>query len=78
MSFTIVWKRSFGIAQSRQVQQIDRRRSDLEGQRAKLESEVRDLTSLQHLGPVVEQKLGMHVPAGKQVVILNRQPKRAP
>jgi len=78
VSLTIVWRRSFGIAESRRIQQIDRRRSDLEGERAKLESGLRDLTSRQHLGPIVEQQLGMHVPTGRQVVILTRQPKHAP
>jgi len=77
VTLTVVWRRSIGIAESRDIQRLDRRRSDLAGERARLESALRDLTSRQKLGPIVEQKLGMHVPAGKQVVILARKPNRA-
>lgn len=76
VTLTVVWRRSIGISESRTIQQLDRRRSELTGERARLESELRDLTSRQRLGPVVEQRLGMHVPAGRQVVILSRQAKR--
>jgi hypothetical protein len=76
VTLTVVWRRSVGIAESRDIQQLDRKRSDLEGERAHLESELRDITSRQRLGPLVEQRLGMHVPTGQQVVILRRQPKR--
>jgi cell division protein FtsL len=77
VALIIVWRRSFGIAESRGVQQLDRKRSELEGERARLESEIRDLSSRQRLGPVVEQRLGMHVPSGRQVVILSRQARHA-
>jgi len=77
VTLTVVWRRSIGISESRAIQQLDRKRSDLEGERARLESELRDLTSRQRLAPVVEQRLGMHVPADRQVVILPRQSKRA-
>ncbi len=77
VTLTVVWRRSIGIAESRQIQQLDRKKSDLEGERARLESDLRDLTSRQRLGPLVEQRLGMHVPIGQQVVILPRQQKRA-
>jgi len=77
VALIIVWRRSFGIAESHRVQQLDRKRSDLEGERARLENEIRDLSSRQRLGPIVEQRLGMHVPSGRQVVILSRQAKHA-
>ena len=72
VSLTIVWRRSYGIAESRRLQLLDRKRADLEGQRARLESDITDLSSRQRLGPVVEQRLGMHVPTDRQVVILSR------
>lgn len=72
VALIIVWRRSYGIAESRRLQQLDRKRADLEGQRAHLESEIADLSSRQRLGPVVEQRLGMHVPSDRQVVILSR------
>jgi len=77
VTLTVVWRRSVGISEARAIQQLDRSRSNLEGERARLESELRDLSSRQRLGPVVEQRLGMHVPAGRQVVILSRRTKRA-
>lgn len=77
VTLTVVWRRSLGIAESRDINRLDRRHSNLEGERARLESELRDLTSRQRLGPVVEQRLGMHIPAGTQVVILPRRAKRA-
>jgi cell division protein FtsL len=77
VTLTVVWRRSVGISESRVIQQLDRKKSDLEGERARLESELRDLTSRQRLGPLVEQRLGMHVPAGRQVVILPRRAPRA-
>ena len=78
VTLTVVWRRSVGFSQARDIQQLERRRSDLEGSRAHLESEIRDLTSRQRLAPLVEQRLGMHVPAGKQVVILPRQNRASP
>ena len=77
VTLTVVWRRSIGFSEARDIQNLTRSRSDLEGERARLEGEIRDLTSRQRLGPVVEQRLGMHVPIGKQVVILPRQAKRA-
>ncbi|MBA3646265.1 MAG: hypothetical protein H0W63_08815 [Gemmatimonadaceae bacterium] len=77
VTLTVVWRRSLGFSEARDIQQMTRTKSVLEGERARLESELRDLTSRQRLGPVVEQRLGMHVPIGRQVVILSRQSKRA-
>lgn len=77
VTLTVVWRRSIGFSEARDIQQLSRTKSDLEGERARLESQLRDLSSRQRLGPVVEQRLGMHVPVGREVVILPRQPKRA-
>jgi cell division protein FtsL len=73
VALVIVWRRSVGIAESRKLQQLDRKRADLEGQRARLETDIIDLSSRQHLAPIVEQRLGMHVPTDRQVVILARK-----
>jgi Cell division protein FtsL. len=73
VALIIIWRRSFGIAESRGLQQLDRKRADLEGQRARLETDIIDLSSRQRLAPVVEQRLGMHVPTDRQVVILARK-----
>lgn len=68
----VIWRRSFGIAQSRELRELDRRRLELEAQRARLQGEIRDLSSRAKLAPIAEQRLDMHVPDDSQVVILPR------
>ena len=68
----VIWRRSYGIARSRELTELDRRRVQLEARRAQLESEIRDMSSRARLAPIVEQRLQMHVPADSQVVILPR------
>ena len=72
----VIWRRSYGIARSRELTELEKRRGQLEARRAQLESEIRDLSSRAKLAPIVEQRLQMHVPADSQVVILPR-PLRA-
>ena len=72
----VIWRRSYGIARSRELAELETRRVQLEARRARLESEIRDLSSRAKLAPIVEQRLQMHVPADTQVVILPR-PSRA-
>ena len=71
----VIWRRSYGIARSRELTELDKRRVQLEARRAQLESEIRDLSSRARLAPIVEQRLQMHVPADSQVVILPRPPR---
>ena len=74
----VIWRRSYGIARSRELTALDTRRVQLEARRAQLESEIRDLSSRAKLAPIVEQRLQMHVPADSQVVILPRPPRARP
>ncbi len=71
----VIWRRSYGIARSREITELDKRRVQLEARRAQLESQIRDLSSRAKLAPIVEQRLQMHVPADTQVVILPRPPR---
>jgi cell division protein FtsL len=75
VALSIVWRRTIGIGQSEQLAQLDSRRTALESERAHLESEIREASSRQRLGVVVESHLGMHVPTDKQVVILPAPPQ---
>ena len=68
----IVWRRTVGISQSKQLTTLEARRVELEGERARLESEIRDASTRQRLGVIAETRLGMHVPSDDQVVILQR------
>jgi cell division protein FtsL len=71
----VIWRRSYGIARSRELAELDKRRVQLEARRAQLESDIRDLSSRARLAPIVEQRLQMHVPTDSQVVILPRPPR---
>jgi membrane protein implicated in regulation of membrane protease activity len=72
VALAIVWRRTIGISQSERLGALDATRVELEGDRARLESEIRDASARQTLGVSVEQRLGMHIPTDKQVVILPR------
>ncbi len=62
----VIWRRSYGITQARQLSEMDRRIVQLEAQRQRLSALIRDESSRTQLGPAVQQ-LGMHVPDDQQV-----------
>jgi cell division protein FtsL len=70
VALSIVWRRTIGIEQSSRLAKLDAKRNELEGERARLESDLREASSRQRLGVAAETRLGMHVPSDKQVVIL--------
>jgi hypothetical protein len=72
VALSIVWRRTVGIGESDSLAQLEAKRAGLEGERVRLESEIRDASTRQSLGATVERKLGMHIPTDKQVVILPR------
>jgi len=76
VALAIVWRRTIGIGQAETLAKLDVRRTELEGERARLEGEIRDASSRQSLGVAAESRLGMHIPTDKQVVILPRAGRR--
>jgi cell division protein FtsL len=72
----VVWRRSIGIAQARELRELGRRRAQLAATRTALESDVRVASSRARIAPLAERRLGMRVPADTQVVSL-RRPARA-
>ncbi|MEO8910997.1 MAG: hypothetical protein ABI408_12355 [Gemmatimonadaceae bacterium] len=72
VALAIVWRRTIGIGQSEILAALDVKRTELEGERARLEGEIRDASSRQRLGNAAESRLGMHIPSDRQVVILPR------
>jgi cell division protein FtsL len=76
VALSIVWRRTIGIGQSERLAALNAKRSELEGERARVESDIRDASSRQRLGVVAESLLGMHVPSDRQVVILPRTRRR--
>ncbi len=72
----VIWRRSLGIAQASQIQELENRRSALEAQEAALEGAIRDASSRARLAPIAEEKLGMRIPPESLVIIIPR-PERA-
>ena len=72
VALSIVWRRTIGIRQSESLAALDTKKTELESERARLESEIRDASARQTLGTAVERRLGMHIPTDRQVVILKR------
>ena len=68
----VIARRTYGIGQARRLRDLDRRRTALEAERLKLESQIRDASSRARLGPIAEQRLNMHVPTPNQVINLPR------
>jgi cell division protein FtsL len=72
VSAGVIWRRTFGIAQAREIRQLEQRRAQLAALEAKVQNEVREASSRARLAPIAEQRLRMRVPADTQVVILPR------
>lgn len=66
----VIWRRSYGFAESRVLRRLEDQREQLVARKAKLESEIRDASSRARLAPIAEQRLQMRVPADSQVIIL--------
>ena len=62
----VIWRRSYGITQARQIADLDRKIVQLEAERQRLSALIRDESSRTQLGPIV-QRLGMRVPDDRQV-----------
>lgn len=74
----VIWRRSLGIAQARQIRELEDRRSALEAQEAALEGAIRDASSRARLAPIAEEKLGMRIPPESLVIIIPRPERAAP
>jgi cell division protein FtsL len=69
----VIARRSYGDEQARKMSVVETRLRQLRNERIRLEAEIRDASSRVQLIPIAEAKLGMHVPADTQVVILPRR-----
>lgn len=72
----VIARRTFGISQARRIRDLERRRDALDASRVQLEVEIREAASRARLGPILEQRLQMYVPADSQVIILRRSRER--
>lgn len=73
----VVYRRSIGIGQARELRDMTRHRTQLLAERAALMSAVRVAASRGRIAPAAE-KLGMRVPSDTQVVYLRRSPAPSP
>jgi type II secretory pathway component PulJ len=70
---SVIWRRTFGLSQSRTLQLLERQRSDLRAQRAQLQREIRDAASRERLTPLVEQRLHLRMPSDSQVIVIEKK-----
>lgn len=70
----VIWRRSYGFSRERDIATLEQKRAQLEGERARLELEIRDLSSRARLAPIAEQRLGMRIPSDSQVIDIRRHP----
>jgi hypothetical protein len=70
----VIWRRASGLARSTELRELQAQRAQLVTRRARIESEIRDLSSRSKLAPIVERRLHMRVPNDSQVIILPRTP----
>ena len=75
---SVIWRRTFGLSQSRTLQQLERQRSDLSAQRAQLQREIRDAASRDKLTPLVEQRLHLRMPSDSQIIVIERTDALSP
>jgi cell division protein FtsL len=69
---SVIWRRTFGLSQTRQVQQLERERSDLQARRGQLQREIRDAASRERIAPIAGQRLRMRMPSDSQVIVIER------
>jgi cell division protein FtsL len=66
----VIARRAVGVNQQEQIRKLNERRTALDAERIRLESEIRDASSRARLQPIAEQRLNMHIPTADQQVIL--------
>jgi cell division protein FtsL len=74
----VIWRRSTGQAQARELGKLRERRAALDAQQAALEGAIRDAASRARLARTAEEKLGMRVPPESLVIRLPRPNREAP
>jgi cell division protein FtsB len=68
----VIARRTYGIRQARDLVTLNRKVDALQAERVRLDAEIRDASSLDHLAPILRDRLQMHIPADSMVVNLPR------
>lgn len=74
----VIWRRSTGLAQARELRGLRQRRDALDAQQAALAGAIRDASSRARLARIAEERLGMRVPPESLVIRLPRPPRETP
>ena len=69
----VIARRVYGVGQSKQLRDLDRRRDSLQAVRIRLDSAIRDASSRARLESIAEQRLNMHIALPDQQIILTRR-----
>lgn len=72
VSSAVISRRSYGHRQGLEVTALGRRLSNLESERVRLDKQIREASSASVIIPIAERRLGMHLPAESQMVVLGR------
>jgi len=70
----VVWRRAIGLRQGDTLRDLTTQRLQWDGERARLESDIRLLSDRAHLGAVAEQRLHLRVPDDRDVIVLPAVP----
>lgn len=74
----VIWRRSVGIAQARELRLLEERRTALEAEAAALEGAIRDASSRARLARIAEERLGLRIPPESLVILLPRPARTSP
>ena len=66
----VIWRRGFGVARAKELQELERQRAQLEAERTSLARRIAEGTGRATLGGVAERKLDLHVPTDSQIIVL--------
>lgn len=72
----VIARRALGARQVIEIKHRQEKRTALDAERIRLESEIRDASSRARLQPIAEQRLNMHIPTAEQQVLIHRGAKR--
>ncbi len=70
VSAAVIARRSYGHREGAALTALQRRKASLESERVRLGQQIRDGSSRSVIVPVAERRLGMHLPAESQIVML--------
>jgi hypothetical protein len=72
LGIVVVSRRPYGIRVEKAIDSLKAQRTSLLNTETQVSDDIREASSLRRLGPVVEQRLNMHVPKPDQLIWLER------